>query len=250
MSKVLLSGLHALRLELETLKLHGHRMIDENEDWLQRLKQSAEQKDKPAPIVSNNEPERETVTPSSLEEIAQQVSACRKCALSESRTNTVFGTGSAKARLMFVGEAPGADEDRQGEPFVGRAGKLLTKMIDAMGLSRESVYIANILKCRPPENRNPLPDEVVLCEPYLKQQIKLIAPEVIVALGAVSAQTLLKTKEPISRLRGEFHPYEGADLLPTYHPAYLLRNPSAKGEAWKDLKMALDKLGLTAPEKQ
>ncbi len=245
----MLTNLHALRLEMETLKLHGHSMIYENEDWLQRLKAIGKSTYAPEPAIHNKETERKNVSPASLKVVAGDVSGCHKCSLSESRINTVFGTGDSNARLMFVGEAPGADEDKQGEPFVGRAGKLLTKMIEAMGLTREKVYIANILKCRPPKNRNPLPEEVEQCEPYLKQQIKMIAPEVIIALGAVSAQTLLRTNVPISRLRGEFHPYEDADLLPTFHPAYLLRNQNAKAEAWKDLQMAMTRLGLAVAEK-
>jgi DNA polymerase len=180
----------------------------------------------------------------SLERIGGEVAGCHKCELSKTRTNTVFGVGSPKAQLMFIGEAPGADEDKQGEPFVGRAGKLLTDMIKAMGLERNDVYIANILKCRPPKNRDPEPAEVEVCEPYLKRQIAQIKPRIICALGRVSAQTLLRSKTPISKLRGSFHKYEGIDLLPTFHPAYLLRNPAAKKDAWADLQMIMTELGL------
>jgi uracil-DNA glycosylase len=155
----------------------------------------------------------------------------------------VFGVGNPKAALMFVGEAPGRDEDIQGIPFVGRAGQLLTKMIEAIGLRREDVYIANVIKCRPPENRNPEPDEVATCEPFLFRQVGAIAPTVIVALGTFAAQALLKTQEPISRLRGRVFNYGGARLIPTFHPAFLLRSPDRKRDAWQDLKQAKALLG-------
>jgi DNA polymerase len=148
----------------------------------------------------------------------------------------VFGVGSPTARLMFVGEAPGEDEDKQGEPFVGRAGQLLTKIIEAIGLTRDQVYIANVIKCRPPGNRNPEPDEVETCEPFLFQQVDTIKPKVIVALGKFAAQCLLRTTDPITRIRGKEFTYRDAILIPTYHPAYLLRNPSAKREVWDDMK--------------
>lgn len=160
---------------------------------------------------------------------------CKLCALG--RSQIVFGVGHAKARLMFVGEAPGEEEDKRGEPFVGRAGQLLTKIIEAIGLSREQVYIANVIKCRPPENRNPDPDEVAACEPYLFRQIDVIRPAVIVPLGKFAAQCLLKTTDPITRLRGRRFDYRGTTLIPTFHPAYLLRNPSAKREVWEDMKL-------------
>jgi DNA polymerase len=152
------------------------------------------------------------------------------------RSQIVFGVGSPKARLMFVGEAPGEEEDKRGEPFVGRAGQLLTKIIEAIGLTRDQVYIANVIKCRPPGNRNPEPDEVQECEPYLFRQIDVIKPRVIVPLGKFAAQSLLKTMDPITRLRGRQFDYRGAALIPTFHPAYLLRNPSAKREVWEDMK--------------
>jgi len=162
--------------------------------------------------------------------------ACRKCALCDTRTQVVFGVGHPQASLMFVGEAPGFDEDRQGEPFVGAAGQLLTRIIEAIHLRREEVYIANILKCRPPNNRNPLPDEIALCRPYLDRQIELIRPRIICALGKFAAQTLLASDTPISRLRGRFHDYRGTPVMPTFHPAYLLRNPGAKREVWHDMQ--------------
>ena len=150
----------------------------------------------------------------------------------------MFGAGNPDADLMFVGEAPGADEDVQGVPFVGRAGQLLTKIIEAIGLGREDVYIANVIKCRPPQNRNPEPDEIETCEPFLFRQIEIIKPTVIVTLGKFAAQTLLRSEEPISRLRGRIFDYHGAKLIPTFHPAYLLRNPSSKREVWEDMKLA------------
>jgi len=173
----------------------------------------------------------------SLSSLAEFAAGCPRCKLSSSRTHLVFGQGSERARLMFVGEAPGADEDAQGLAFVGRAGQLLTKIIEAMGLKREEVYIANVLKCRPPNNRAPEPDEVATCEPFLFRQINIIKPKVIVALGKFGAQTLLRTDAPISRLRGRVFDYRGAKLIPTFHPAYLLRNPSAKREVWEDMKL-------------
>jgi uracil-DNA glycosylase len=162
---------------------------------------------------------------------------CVRCKLCElGRSQVVFGVGNPKARLMFVGEAPGEDEDRQGEPFVGRAGQLLTKIIEAISLSREQVYIANVIKCRPPGNRNPEPDEVAACEPFLFRQIAAVQPQVIVTLGKFATQCLLRTTDPITRLRGREFEYRGATLVPTFHPAYLLRNPPAKREVWEDMK--------------
>ena len=162
---------------------------------------------------------------------------CCRCKLAGlGRTQIVFGVGNPRADLMFVGEAPGADEDIQGEPFVGRAGQLLTKIIEAIGMRREDVFIANVLKCRPPGNRNPEPDEVEQCEPFLHRQIDIVKPKVIVALGKFAAQCLLKTNDPITRLRGKEFKYRDAILMPTYHPAYLLRTPSAKRQVWEDMK--------------
>jgi uracil-DNA glycosylase family 4 len=163
---------------------------------------------------------------------------CSRCKLHTlGRKQIVFGVGNPDADLMFVGEAPGADEDIKGEPFVGRAGQLLTKIIEAIGLKREDVYIANVIKCRPPGNRNPEPDEVDTCEPFLFQQIDAIKPKVVVALGSFAARALLRTVDPISKLRGRVYEYRGAKLIPTFHPAYLLRNPSSKKEVWEDMKL-------------
>ncbi|ODS30692.1 MAG: putative phage protein [Candidatus Scalindua rubra] len=171
-----------------------------------------------------------------LKELEEQVNQCTKCGLCKNRTNVVFGTGAPDADLMFVGEAPGYYEDVQGEPFVGRAGQLLTKIIESIGLKRSDVYIANILKCRPPENRNPTANEIILCKPHLIEQIDIIRPKVICALGTFAAQTLLDTKETIGKLRGKFHDFQDTKLLATYHPAYLLRNPNDKKKVWEDIK--------------
>jgi DNA polymerase len=180
----------------------------------------------------------------SLQELRAAIGDCRRCKLCAGRTHLVFGVGNPKARLLFVGEGPGRDEDLQGEPFVGRAGQLLTDIITkGMGLKREDVYIANVVKCRPPENRNPEPDEVAACEPFLKKQIELIQPEIIVALGKFAVQTLLQSKIPITRLRGQWHTYQGIKLMPTFHPAYLLRNPGDKKLVWEDIKKVNEALG-------
>jgi uracil-DNA glycosylase len=167
-------------------------------------------------------------------EIGPDCTRCKLC--KQGRTQVVFGVGNPHAQLMFVGEAPGQDEDIQGEPFVGRAGQLLTKIIEAIGLSRSDVYIANVIKCRPPNNRNPEPDEVATCEPFLFRQIDAIKPKVIVALGTFAAQCLLKTTDPISRMRGRSFNYRGAQLIPTFHPAFLLRSPDRKRDVWEDMK--------------
>jgi uracil-DNA glycosylase len=169
---------------------------------------------------------------------------CTRCKLHKARTNIVFGVGNPKAELVFIGEGPGRDEDEQGEPFVGRAGKLLTQMIEAMGLRRGDVYICNVVKCRPPENRLPEKDEIATCSPFLFRQLGVIQPKVVCCLGACAAQTLLNTNQGISRYRGEWFDYRGSKLIATYHPAYLLRNPNAKGEVWKDLQKVMAVLGL------
>ena len=179
-----------------------------------------------------------------LELIRENLGECTRCRLHKQRNKIVFGVGNPRAELVFVGEGPGHDEDVQGLPFVGRAGKLLTQMIEAMGLQREDVYICNVVKCRPPENRKPEDDEVATCSPYLYRQLDVLAPKAIVCLGGVAAQTLLKTKDPISRFRGNWFDFRNTKLLATYHPAYLLRNPNAKGEVWKDLQKVMSYLGL------
>lgn len=180
-----------------------------------------------------------------LAAVARKVAACTRCTeLARTRTQTVFGVGNPHARLVFIGEAPGADEDRQGEPFVGAAGQLLNKIIAACTLRREDVYILNILRCRPPGNRAPLPVEAAACREYLDAQLAIIRPEYICCLGAVAAQNLLQTETPIGRLRGSFHDYQGIKVLCTYHPAYLLRNPAAKRPTWDDMQMLMAEMGI------
>ncbi|MBZ5501919.1 MAG: uracil-DNA glycosylase [Acidobacteriia bacterium] len=187
----------------------------------------------------------ERIEGDTLERVRKDIGAdCARCKLHKARTKIVFGVGNPKAELVFVGEGPGRDEDAQGEPFVGRAGKLLTQMIEAMSLRREDVYICNVVKCRPPENRLPEKDEIATCSPFLYRQLDAIRPKVICCLGACSAQTLLATTQGISRFRGEWLDWRGTRLIATYHPAYLLRNPSAKGEVWKDLQKVMAVLGL------
>lgn len=176
----------------------------------------------------------------------EEIGDCRLCRLCEKRTKIVFGVGDPGARLMFVGEGPGHDEDVQGIPFVGRAGQLLTDIIRAMGLTREQVYIANIVKCRPPENRTPEPDEIAACRGFIEKQIEIIAPEVIVCLGAVAVQALVSATGGITKMRGQLREYRGIPVMPTFHPAYLLRNPAAKKDVWQDMKkvMALLSRGI------
>jgi uracil-DNA glycosylase family 4 len=184
-----------------------------------------------------------------LEDIKGELGNCARCSLGTSRKNLVFGVGNPKADLVFVGEAPGRDEDLQGIPFVGRAGELLTSMIHRMGFNRDDVYICNVLKCRPPSNRDPLPSEIETCHPYLLRQLKSVSPKVIVALGTFAAQTLLQTKEPISRLRGRFHDYHGIPLMPTFHPSFLLRNGSEmRWVVWEDMVQVLKQMGLPVPD--
>ena len=212
--------------------------------WRRRASSVPEVSDTTAPGVTESREaarvETVQVFKSPMEALAairEDLGDCTRCKLHRlGRQKIVYGVGNPSADLMFVGEAPGADEDIQGEPFVGRAGQLLTKIIEAMGLRREDVYIANLIKCRPPSNRNPEPDEVEQCEPFLFRQIDVIKPKVIVALGKFAAQALLRTTEPITRLRGREFQYRDAILMPTYHPAYLLRTPSAKREVWEDMK--------------
>ncbi|MBA7676608.1 Type-4 uracil-DNA glycosylase [subsurface metagenome] len=186
----------------------------------------------------------------SLAQLKAYIGDCQRCpVLVENRTQVVFGVGNPDADLVFCGEAPGADEDVQGEPFVGRAGKLLTKIIEAMGFARSDIYILNVIKCRPPGNRDPLPGEVANCSPFMLEQIEIIQPKVIVALGRYAAQTLLETTVPISRLRGRFFDWHGVKLMPTFHTAYLLRNPSSKRQVWDDMKAVLKALGRPIPKR-
>ena len=183
-----------------------------------------------------------------LAAMAEEVAVCRRCGLCEGRKQTVFGEGSPSPRLVVVGEAPGAEEDRTGRPFVGRAGELLTRMLLAIGLSRADVFICNVLKCRPPNNRSPRPDEVAACRPYLDAQVEVLRSPLLLALGSHAARLLLRTEQGITRLRGRFHTTpEGWRVMPSFHPAYLLRNPAAKREAWEDLKQVASELGLAIP---
>jgi uracil-DNA glycosylase len=206
-----------------------------------------------APIVAPSAPSLfesvDKIKDDTLLKIREDIGDCTRCKLHKGRNKIVFGDGSPKAELVFIGEGPGADEDQQGIPFVGRAGKLLTQMIEAMGLQRKDVYICNVVKCRPPENRAPEPDEVATCSPYLLRQVDVIQPKVIVCLGAVAAKTLLQTTRGISQFRGQWLEWRGHKLMATYHPAYLLRNPNAKGEVWKDLQKVMAELGLQPPKK-
>lgn len=187
----------------------------------------------------------------SLEALREFIGDCTRCKLAPGRTNLVFGVGDPKARLMFVGEGPGADEDERGEPFVGRAGQLLTDIIErGMQIRRQDVYICNVVKCRPPGNRNPEPDEVAACEPFLMRQIELVRPEVIVGLGTFAVQSLLKVKIPISKLRGKWHEVRGIRMMPTFHPAYLLRNPGEKRLVWADIQEVMKALGKEVPNRK
>lgn len=203
-----------------------------------------------APLAVVSVPVQRSATDAvALQSLAAQAKACVKCReLARCRHSVVFGVGNPRAELMFIGEAPGADEDAQGEPFVGRAGQLLTKIIEAMGFQRSEVYIANVLKCRPPENRVPEPEEVANCLPFLLKQIELIQPQVIVALGATAVRGLLDVGLGITKMRGHWYTYHGVPMMPTFHPAYLLRNPPAKKEVWDDMKAVLAKLGRPVPK--
>jgi len=197
-----------------------------------------------------SEHDRDAPARVSLAVVREDLGECTRCKLSPTRTNIVFGVGAPSAPLMFVGEAPGAEEDRRGEPFVGAAGQLLDRMIGAMGWTRETVYIANVLKCRPPGNRDPAPDEVAQCLPFLHRQIEALGPRIIVALGKPAAQALLQTSAPISALRGRFHQFRDVRVMPTFHPAFLLRSPDRKRDAWSDLKQVIDelqRLGVRSP---
>ena len=222
-------------------------LVDEVRAWLAWAQESGLQN--LAPQARRADPARvETVIKlPALEAVRTELGECTRCKLHKTRTNIVFGVGSPEARLMFVGEGPGEDEDLQGYPFVGKAGQLLTKMIEAMGMQREDVYICNTVKCRPPNNRNPEPDELLACEPFLKGQLGAVKPEAIVTLGKFAAQALLREQTPITRLRGQWREYEGIPVMPTFHPAYLLRSPAEKGKVWDDLKQVMKRLRLPIP---
>jgi uracil-DNA glycosylase family 4 len=223
-------------------------LVDEVRAWLAWAEESGLQNLAPPRRRAEPEPSRPPVKLPLLEAVRSEIGECTRCKLHKGRTNIVFGVGNPEARLMFVGEAPGEDEDLQGFPFVGKAGQLLTKMIEAMGLRREDVYICNTVKCRPPNNRNPEPDELLACEPFLKGQLGAVKPEAIVTLGKFAAQALLREQTPITRLRGQWREYEGIAVMPTFHPAYLLRSPGEKGKVWEDLKQVMKKLDLPVPK--
>lgn len=204
-----------------------------------KTKSSSHPPRQPAPSTQTSlfaESGTASVRDSSLEEVRDDLGDCQRCKLCQDRTHIVFGAGNPRARLVFVGEGPGVEEDRQGLPFVGRAGQLLTRMIEAIQMRRDEVYICNVVKCRPPENRTPQEDEITACSPFLVRQLAVVQPEVICCLGLTAAQALLQVRTPIGRLRGQIHSFQGARLVATYHPAYLLRNPSAKRQVWEDLK--------------
>ena len=202
-------------------------------------------KDKaPEPKTLNSELSSSRDKQAGLEQLREEIGECQRCKLSRERKHIVFGEGNPDAALMFIGEGPGKEEDIQARPFVGDAGKLLTRMIEKMGLAREDVYIGNIVKCRPPLNRDPEEDEMKTCSPFIDRQIEIISPKVIISLGRVSAQTLIATKIPISKLRGKFYEYKGIPLMPTFHPAYLLRNPKDKWLVWEDMQKVLELLKM------
>ena len=188
--------------------------------------------------------------PLTLVDVREEIGDCTRCKLHSGRKNIVFGVGNPKAELMFIGEGPGAEEDRSGEPFVGPAGQLLTKIIQAMGFSRQEVYIANIVKCRPPKNRDPEPDEINACIGFLKAQVAAVQPKVIVCLGRPASQTLLETRTTISRLRGQWSQFEGIDVMPTFHPSYLLRSPDQKRPVWEDMQAVVKKMGRELPKRK
>jgi len=233
----------------ENLQKELHRLIGQARSLFEGLELagvrqlSAGQQAEQASVVS---PDTVVAGPETLAGIRQELEDCQGCGLCGERTHIVFGVGNEQARLVFVGEAPGRDEDLQGEPFVGEAGKLLDRIILAMGMTRAGVYICNVVKCRPPRNRDPKPEEIAACEPYLQRQLSAIRPQVIVTLGKFAGQTLLRSETPISRLRGQWHEYQGIPLMPTFHPAYLLRNPAAKREVWEDMKQVMQLLRKNA----
>ena len=231
-----------LTAHLESLQRAGVQQLPKAKRAARTELVPADEAPAESPLASALPPDE---LPHDLELLAEVVAGCPRCPeLAATRTQTVFGDGNPQARLVFLGEAPGADEDRTGVPFVGRAGQLLNKIIEACRMSRDEVYILNILKCRPPGNRNPLPEEAANCRPYLERQLDLIAPEFICCLGAVAAQNLLGTTEAIGKLRGRLHDFRGIKVACTYHPAYLLRNPAAKADTWEDMKMLMREMGV------
>jgi DNA polymerase len=248
---IIRSSLGAYLEELRESGIEGFP-VDASYDALRRVTQATAHKSggpEPAPAKPSAEG---AVHHETLENIRKNLGDCKRCKLGTTRKKLVFGVGNPRARLVFVGEGPGADEDEKGEPFVGDAGRMLNRIITAMGLKREDVYICNVVKCRPPGNRNPESDEIEACTPFLLRQIKSVNPETIVALGKFAAQTLLETKEPISKLRGRFRDFHGIPLMPTYHPSYLLRsggNSDSFWDVWEDMTQVLQLLKLPVPDK-
>lgn len=242
---------HQLVEHLQFARELGVTGIARDQAWRRRRDEPARTQtavpadDRPATVANGSPAVRVAVISNKAEELAAirvDIGDCTRCKLHTGRTNIVFGVGNPESPLMFVGEGPGADEDEQGIPFVGRAGQLLTQIIKAMGYERDAVYIANIVKCRPPGNRTPEPDEIAACQPFLRRQIEVIGPKIIVALGSTATQALLGTTQPISRLRGRFHPLGAARVMPTFHPSYLLRTQSAKRDVWEDMKLVMKAL--------
>lgn len=231
--------------ECSELIAQGRAILNDLQQWgYQIVPLVAEQELPICPVPDSVPPARmeEPCRPETLEELQGRLDGCTRCALSQGRTNIVFGVGNPQADLVLVGEAPGREEDIKGFPFVGEAGRLLDKILFAMQLSRRDVYICNVIKCRPPSNRDPQPEEIAACEQFLKLQLAAIKPQLIIALGRFAAQTLLQTKAPIGKLRGHWQEYQGIPLMPTYHPAYLLRNPGGKRDVWEDMKQVLARL--------
>lgn len=237
-----LCGIRELPVSLAGFEVRGEKLEGE------RMQQAKKQNPSLQPPTANLHPGSLPAGSAGLAAIREELGDCRRCKLHASRSHLVFGSGNPDADLVFVGEAPGFEEDRQGLPFVGKAGQLLTGIIEAVGFRREEVYICNVIKCRPPGNRNPEGEEIASCEPFLRKQLAAIRPKVICALGTFSAQTLLQTREKISSLRGQFHLYQGIPLMPTYHPAYLLRNPQDKRLVWEDIQQIIQRFGFRGPK--
>lgn len=234
---------------LEQMKRDGITHVEVSRETLEQLGKPVVVAAAPAALVVRERAPETGAATTEMARIEARAKVCTKCSeLSRCRHSVVFGVGSVSAEIMFIGEAPGADEDEQGIPFVGRAGQLLTKIISAMGLTREEVYITNIIKCRPPQNRTPFPEEVTNCLPYVLSQIELIQPKVIIALGATALKALLDVQLGITKMRGHWYTFRDIPIMPTFHPAYLLRNPAAKREVWDDMKAVLDKLGRKPPK--
>ncbi len=231
--------------ECRQLIAQGRAVLEDLQDWgFSTVPAFSDELLPPCPVGQSPEQAMpaQSCRPVSLDELEAQLQGCSRCPLCEKRRNIVFGVGNPQADLVLVGEAPGREEDEKGFPFVGEAGRLLDRILFALQLSRQDVYICNVIKCRPPNNRDPQPDEIASCEQFLKAQLAIIRPRLIVTLGRFAAQTLLQSKDPIGRLRGHWHEYQGIPLMPTYHPAYLLRNPAGKRDVWEDMKQVMHRL--------